>query len=171
MSRTWLLLKRHGLDLLILIAAATSALGVALKSEAERPDGLTSWFEMLVIAGVVLCLLGRHRFPFGAPATIWLVCAALSFVDGRLIVNNDGVFVAGMAASVLLGNLRHGVHARVGLAIVLGGAAVVVYNDPAHDDGDLVFTPVLFALGWLVGFALRERAEQTEAAEERAERA
>ena len=42
---------------------------------------------------------------------------------------------------------------------------------PAHEDGDLVFTPVLFALGWLVGYALRERAEQTEAAEERAARA
>ena len=31
--------------------------------------------------------------------------------------------------------------------------------------------PVLFAVGWLVGFALRERAEQTEAAEQRAARA
>ena len=119
----------------------------------------------------MLCLLGRHRFPFAAPATIWLVCAALSFFDGRLIVNNDGVFVAGMAAAVLLGNLRHGFQARAGLAIVLGGAAVVVYNDPGHEDGDLLFTPVLFALGWLVGYALRERAEQTEAAEERAARA
>jgi signal transduction histidine kinase len=31
--------------------------------------------------------------------------------------------------------------------------------------------PVLFAIGWLVGFALRERAEETEAARERAARA
>ena len=46
-----------------------------------------------------------------------------------------------------------------------------MYNDPTHAAGELVFTPVLFAIGWLVGFALRERAEQTEAAEERAARA
>jgi signal transduction histidine kinase len=170
-SRTWLVLKRHGLDLLILIAAALSALGVALRNEPGQREGVPLWLEVLAIAGVVLCLLGRHRFPFGAPATIWVVCAGLSFLDGRLIVNNDGIFVAGMAAAVLLGNLRQGTQARVGLAIVLGGAAVVIYHDPAHDDGDLVFTPVLFMLGWLGGFALRERAEQTEAAEERAQRA
>ena len=171
MSRVRLFLSKHGLDLLIVIAAVASAIGTALRDDPDTPTGVTLWFEAVAIAAVVLCLLGRHRFPFGAPAIIWLVCAALSFVDGRLIVNNDAVFVAGMAAAVLLGNLRHGLQARAGLAIVLGGAAVVVYNDPAHEDGELVFTPVLFALGWLVGYALRERAEQTEAAEERAARA
>jgi signal transduction histidine kinase len=54
------------------------------------------------------------------------------------------------------------------LAIVLGGAAIVVYNDPTHDPGEFVFTPLLFAIGWLAGFALRERGEQAEAAELRA---
>ena len=49
---------------------------------------------------------------------------------------------------------------------------IVVYNEPSHDRRrDLFFIPALFAVGWLVGFALRERAEQTEAAEERAARA
>ena len=37
-----------------------------------------------------------------------------------------------------------------------------------HSAGELVFIPVLFAIGWLAGFALRERAEQAEAAEDRA---
>ena len=171
MSRARLFLTKHGLDLLIVIAAVASAIGTALRDDPDTPTGVTLWFEAAAITAIVLCLLGRHRFPFAAPATIWLVCAALSFVDGRLIVNNDGVFVAGMAAAFLLGNLRHGLQARAGLAIVLGGAAVVVYNDPGHEDGDLLFTPVLFALGWLMGYALRERAEQTEAAEERAARA
>ena len=92
-------------------------------------------------------------------------------MDGRLIVNQAGLFLAGMGAALLLGNLRRDVQARVGLAIVLGGAAIVVYNEPGHAAGDLVFTPVLFGIGWLVGFALRERTEQTEAAEERAARA
>ena len=55
--------------------------------------------------------------------------------------------------------------------IVLVGAATVVYNDPQHGTGDYVFIPMLFGIGWLVGYALHERAEQTEAAEERATRA
>jgi signal transduction histidine kinase len=76
-----------------------------------------------------------------------------------------------MGAALLLGNLRSDLQGRVGLAIVLGGAAIVVYNSPASDDGSLVLTPVLFAFCWLVGYALRERTEQTEAAEERAARA
>jgi signal transduction histidine kinase len=91
--------------------------------------------------------------------------------DGLLIVDKAGLFAAGLAASLLLGNLRRAAQARVGLAITLCGAAIVVYNDPLHRTGELFFTPVLFAIGWLVGFALRERTEQTEAAEERAARA
>ena len=76
-----------------------------------------------------------------------------------------------MAAAFLLGNLRDETQARIGLAIVLGGAAIVVYNNPTHAAGELVFIPVLFAIGWLAGFALRERAAQAEAAEERARQA
>ena len=54
---------------------------------------------------------------------------------------------------------------------MIGGAAIVVYNSPDHAAGELVFVPALFAIGWLAGFALRERAEQAEAAEVRATQA
>jgi signal transduction histidine kinase len=100
-----------------------------------------------------------------------LVSAALSFLDGRLIVGQGPVSIAGMVAAVLLGNLREARQARVGLAVVVVSATCVVLNDPTHSWGDLFFTPLLFAVGWLVGFALHERAEQTEAAEQRAARA
>jgi signal transduction histidine kinase len=43
-----------------------------------------------------------------------------------------------------------------------------VYRDPTHGDANLVFTPLLFAGGWVVGFALRERGEQAQVAEEHA---
>jgi signal transduction histidine kinase len=39
---------------------------------------------------------------------------------------------------------------------------------PKHGAGELFFTPGLFAIGWLAGFALRERAAQADAAEQRA---
>ena len=76
-----------------------------------------------------------------------------------------------MGAAVLFGSLRNGLQARVGLVLVLVGAAVVVYYDPTRTAANLLFTPALFAVAWLAGFALRDRAERSEAAEERAVRA
>jgi signal transduction histidine kinase len=76
-----------------------------------------------------------------------------------------------MIAAILLGNLRSRRQAQVGLAVVVTCAAVVVYHDPTHTVSNLLLIPVLFAVGWLVGFALHERAEQMQAAEQRAARA
>ena len=171
MSRLRLVLVNHGLDALIVVTAVWSAVGTALRDDSDAPTGVALWFEVVATAVVVLALLLRRRFPFAAPATLWLVAAALSFVDGQLITSQPGVYVAGLGAALLLGNLRNESQARIGLAIVLGGAAIVIYNDPTHQPGDLVFTPVSFGIGWLVGYALRERTEQTQAAEERAARA
>jgi signal transduction histidine kinase len=170
-SRAWLFFSKYGLDVLIVLAAVSSAIGTATRPPAERPSGPMLWFEVVAVAAVVLLLLGRRQFPFAAPAGMWLVSAALSFVDGRLIVNQGGLFLAGMGAALLLGNLRRVAQARVGLVIVVGGASIVVYNSPGASAGDVFFTTALFGIGWLVGFALRERTEQTEAAEERAARA
>jgi signal transduction histidine kinase len=55
----------------------------------------------------------------------------------------------------------------VGLGIVIGGAAIIVYNKPAHSSSELIFIPLLFGIGWLGGYALRERSEQAEAADVR----
>jgi signal transduction histidine kinase len=164
-TRVWSLARAYGLDALIVIAAVESALEVALS---QREPETTLWFAVPAIALVTLPLLGRRHFPFAAPASVWLLAAALSFVDGRLVPTTATASVAGIAAAFLLGNLRDPVQARLGLAIVLGGAAIVVYNDPEHAAGDLIFTPLLFVIGWVAGFALRERAERAEAAETRA---
>jgi signal transduction histidine kinase len=170
-NRLWTFARRYGFDVLIVIGAIESALELALRRDAVLAPRTTLWFSVPAIPLVVLPLLARRRFPFAASASVWLLAAALSFVDGRLIVTTAGAFVAGMAAAFLLGNLRDDVQARLGLAVVLGGAAIVVYNDPTHAVGNLIFLPVLFAMVWLAGFALRERAAQAEAAEERASHA
>ena len=104
-------------------------------------------------------------------ACTWLVSAALSFADGSLIVGQAPISIAGMVAAVLLGNLRSVGQARVGLAVVVTCATAVAYNDPASKVGNLLFIPALFTVGWLVGFALHERAVQVEVAEQRAVRA
>ena len=70
MSRVWAFSSKYGLDLLIVLAAVASAVGTALRDDADHPTGAMLWFETLASAGVVLTLLGRRRFPFGAPA-VW----------------------------------------------------------------------------------------------------
>ncbi|MGZ4237318.1 MAG: sensor histidine kinase, partial [Solirubrobacteraceae bacterium] len=160
--------RRYGLDILILVAAVESALEVALRSDAPEAPTSAAWFAVPAIVVVVVALLGRRRFPFAAPATLWLLAAAISFVDGKLVVFTAGTYLAGMVASFLLGNLRDENQARFGLAVVVGSAAIVVYNDPSHAPGEFVFIPLVFVLVWVAGFALRARAVHAEAAEQRA---
>jgi signal transduction histidine kinase len=170
-SRIWSLTRRYGFDALIVIAALESALAVGLAGHSAEAPQTTGWFAIPAVAALPLPLLGRRGFPFAAPAFVWLLASAISFVDGRLLVFNAASFAAGLAAAWLLGNLADALQARVGLAIATGGAVIVVYNDPSHAAGDLIFTAVLIAIAWLAGFALRERAEQAEVAEARARQA
>jgi signal transduction histidine kinase len=163
--------RRYGLDALILLAALESALEVALRHDSAHEPTTARWFAAPVVALVMLPLLARRRLPFAAPASVWLLGMAASFVDGRLVVFTASPFIAGMAAAFLLGNLGDETRARLGLAVVIGAAILVVDNNPDHAPGELVFTPVLCGIGWLAGFALRERAQRAEAAELRARQA
>jgi signal transduction histidine kinase len=171
MGRVWRFVAAWGLDVLIVCAAAASAVGTVQRTDAGRPDDRQLWFEAAALSIVVLALCARRRYPFLAPAFLWVVAPALSFLDGNLIPMQAGVFLSGMGAAVLLGSLRNGLQSRVGLVLVLLGAGTVVHNQPGHQPGDFFVTPVLFAIGWLGGFTLRERSQQADAAEERALRA
>ena len=170
-SRAWPFLSKYGLDLLIVAAAVVSAIGTALRDD---PAGRTA------------CCCGSKRrrsprwssrcsgdagSPSPPPTAMWLSTAALSFLDGsadrrpgRALPRRDGRGApARQPAPRRPGTGRPGDRARRVRDRRL--------QRPGHTAGDLVFTPMLFATCWLVGFALRERAEQTEAAEERAARA
>jgi len=167
-SRFGLLARQHGIDVLIGLAAVVSAFEVALTSDPAKAPTTTLWFAVPAAALIALPLLGRRRMPFGAPAAVWLLAASLSFIDGQLVPSTVAASLAGMAAALLLGLLRNHRQARLGLAIVIGGAAIIVYNTPDHSAGEFIFTPALFVIAWIAGLALRERSEQAEAAEVRA---
>jgi signal transduction histidine kinase len=162
---------RYGFDALIALAAIEAMLEVAIRRDSPDAPLTTLWFDVPAIAIMVLPLFARRRFPFAAPAAYWLLATGLSFVDGRLVTFVTSVYILGMAASFLLGNLRDAVQERLGLAIVLGGTAIIVFNKPVHSAGELVFIPLVFGICWLAGFALRTRAEEAEAAEIRAAQA
>jgi signal transduction histidine kinase len=170
-SRLRLLARKHGFDILIVLVALESASEVAIRQDDAQAPTIALWFAIPASASIALPLLARRRFPFGAPAAVWLLAATLTFVDGRLVPFTVSASVAGLAAAVLLGNLRDDVQARRGLAIVISGAAIIAYNKPDHAAGELIVVPALFAIGWIAGFALRERGEQAEAAEVRAAQA
>ncbi len=60
--------------------------------------------------------------------------------------------VAGLAAAFLLGRLRDELQGRIGLAIVVGAAAIVMSNNPRQPVAGIVVLPAMFALAWLAGF-------------------
>ena len=165
------LARRYGCVALIVLLAIETAFEVAFRRGAPDAPRTTLWFTVPAIAVLVLPLFARRRFPFAAPAAFWLLGVGISFVDGQLVTFTTSVFVLGMAASFLLGNQRSAVVAQTGLAIAVGGAAIVVYNKPAPSVSELVFIPLLFGICWLAGFAVRERAEQAQTAELRAAQA
>src|SRR2546428_10365092 len=108
----------------------------------DSPDAprTTLWFVLPAIAILVLPILARRRFPF-APAAHWLLAAGISFVDWRLIPFAISIFVVGLVAAFLLGNLRDPLQAGIGLALVIGGPAALVYQNPRHTHPPLLFLP------------------------------
>jgi signal transduction histidine kinase len=164
LSRTYVF---DGLIALLLIAAMLEVLVGRNSPDAPRT---TLWFVLPAIAMLFLPILARRRVPF-APAGHWLLAVGISFVDWRLIPFAISIFVVGLVAAFLLGNLRNPVQAGIGLALVIGGPATVVYKIPGHTAAMLIFIPLEFAIAWVAGFAMRERVEQAEAAEVRAAQA
>ena len=165
------LVRQYWFEVPLALLAIEGMAEVAVRQNAPDAPRTTLLFAIPAVALMVSPLFFRRRFPFLALIGYWLLAAGVTFVDGRLIPFLTGVFVLGMVVAFLLGNLRDAVQARIGLAVVLLGAAIVVYNVPGHPTSQLVFIPVLFGICWLAGFVTRERAEQAEAAEVRASQA
>jgi signal transduction histidine kinase len=162
------LAREYWFELLIGALGVTAVIELILP---PRAPSSSRWFAVPALTVLMLPLLTRRWFPFGAPAAYWILAAALSFVDGVLIPSIESLFLVGLASAALLGNLRDARQAWTGLVIVLAGITAVVYNIPGHTTAELILIPVEFGITWAVGFALRARSEQAEAAETRAERA
>jgi len=168
MQRLGPLTRRYVFDMAVALLAIGAMVELVVRRDAPNAPQTPLWFALPGIAILVLVIFARRRFPFAGPAAYWLLAAGISFVDGVLLSFPASLFVVGLAVSFLLGNVRSAVQAGIGLAVVLGGAAIVVYKIPGHTAAELVFIPLDFAISWLAGFLLRESAEQAEAAEVRA---
>jgi signal transduction histidine kinase len=161
--------REYWFELLIAFLAIAGMLELVVGRDSPGAPTTTLWIAIPTVAVLVLPLFARRRFPFAAPAAYWLLAAGISFGDGLLLAFIGSLGVVGLATAFLLGNLPNPLKAGAGLIIVLVGIVIVVYNIPGPQTvGDYVFIPLRFVVAWVAGYALRERAEQVEAAEERA---
>jgi signal transduction histidine kinase len=165
------LARTYWFEVPIILLAVDGIVEVLVRHHAPDAPRTTLWFAVPALAVMVVPLFGRRRFPFAAPLVFWLIAAAVTFVDGRLVAFTTSTFVLGMAAAFLLGNLHNAARARIGLVVVLVAEVIIVRNIPGHPASQLVFIPILFGICWVAGFALRERAVQAEVAELRATQA
>jgi signal transduction histidine kinase len=162
--------RKYWYDIL-LAALAIEAMSELVIGRNDPNSSRTLWFALPAIAVLVLPLFARRRFPFAAPASYWVLAAAISFIDWRPIPFAHALFAVGLSVAFLLGNLRNAVKAAVGLVVIVVCMATLMYEIPGHSTAELVFLPLEFAIAWVGGFALRERSEQAEAAEIRASQA
>jgi signal transduction histidine kinase len=168
MQRVRKLTSRYVFDVAVALLAIAAMVEIVVRRDAPNAPTTPLWFALLAIAVLVLGIFARRRFPFAGPAAYWVLAAGISFVDGLLLAFPASLFVVGLAVSFLLGNVRNAVQASIGLVVVLGGAAIVVYNIPGHTTAELIFIPLDFAISWLAGFLLRGSTEEAEAADARA---
>jgi signal transduction histidine kinase len=170
-KRLWPFARRYWFDALLLGAVGIGVSGAVLGRERlNGPEG-PLWFDILAILLIVLPLLARRRFPFGAPAAMGVAVALTSFVD-RTVVPYDGVtFLVGCAALFLVGSLRDRAQAVAGFAVAEGVLVVVVHNDPRSGVGNFVVASIIFAIVWTIAFGVGRKSLEADEAKERANRA
>jgi signal transduction histidine kinase len=171
--KLWGLARRYWFDAVILGAVGIGVTGAVLgqeQTDGHGPEG-PLWFDVLAILAIVLPLLARRRFPFGAPIAVGVAAAATSFVD-KTVVPYDGVsFLVGCAALFLVGSLRDRAQAVAGFAVAEGVAAVVVHNDPRSGVGNFVVASIIFTIVWTIAFGVGRKSVEADEAKERAARA
>jgi signal transduction histidine kinase len=167
-SRLSALAVRRWFDTLLVAAVAGGLAETVVNQHAKNGPKGPLWFDILATLGITLPLLFRRRFPFGAPVAVGVVIASSSLIDGRVVPGDIVPVVTGMAALVIVGMLRDRTQALAGLAIGIGATAIVARNDPNGGVGNFVFSSVVFAIAWTIGFLVSRKFHEAEDARERA---
>jgi len=170
-KRLWPFARRYWFDALLLAMAGIGVTGAVLGREhIDGPEG-PLWFDILAILVIVLPLLARRRFPFGAPAAMGVAAALTSFVDTTVVPYDGVTFLVGCAALFLVGSLRDRAQAVAGFAVAEGVLAVVLHNHPTLGVGDFVVASIIFAIVWTIAFGVGRKSVEADEAKERANRA
>jgi signal transduction histidine kinase len=171
-SRIRYVAREYWFELLIAVMAIAGMLELLIGYDNPGAPSTSLWFTVPAIGVLVSPLFLRRRFPFGGPATYFVLAGALAFVDGLLVPFVASLGVVGLAAAFMLGYLRNRLQAAVGLILTVGSLVLIVYKIPgAQTVSQFVFIPIRFAATWVAGYAVRVHSEQAEAAEVRADQA
>jgi signal transduction histidine kinase len=169
-EHAWPFLKREWFTLLVVVGMVEAGLQVIVMRDDKAAPTISLWIAVPLVVIMLAPLLWWRRFPFGAPAAVFVIGAVESFVDGQLGMFTVATFIGVMAAVFLFGILEDRRQAVAGLAIALGAAGVVTLNDPGQGWSDYAGVVLLFSIAWLAGLAIGRKLEQASAAQERAER-
>jgi hypothetical protein len=93
--------RRHGLDVMIVAAAVAAVVEELLRGDAPHASRSAPIIAALASLLLVLPLLARRRSPFLASTWLWLLAAALSFLDGRLVASSGSIYAVGMVSAFL----------------------------------------------------------------------
>jgi signal transduction histidine kinase len=162
------LARRHWFDAVVLVGVGVGLAEEVVTQHRKNGPAGPMWFDILAILAIVLPLFLRRRYPFGAPVAVGVAIAAASFVDKELIPHGLIGTLAALAAFALVGTVRDRLQAVAGLAFGVGVDAIVAHNDPHGGFGNFVFTSLVFAVAWAVGFAISRKFHEAEEARERA---
>jgi len=163
--------RRYWFDGLVVGMLAIGVTGAILGRGHEiGPEG-PLWLDVLAMLAIVLPLLARRRFPFGAPVAVGVAAAATSFVDNTVVPFDGVTFLVGCAALFLVSTLRDPRQAVAGFAVGEGALAVVVHNDPRSGLGNFIVGSIIFTIVWAIGFGVGRKSVEADEARQRALRA
>src|SRR5262245_47839536 len=159
-------LRRHWFTALVPIGAAAAAIELIVRRDSQDAPTISLWLAVPLVVLPILPLFFWRRFPFGAPAAVFVINAVASFIDGRLVPFTGATFFSVLAGIFLFGILDDRRQAIAGLGIALAAGAVVTVNDPKQSAPDYFGLALLFVVVWLAAFAIGRKLEQAAAAEE-----
>ena len=128
------LARTYWVDALIALLAIAGMLELVVARDSPSDPPTDLWLSVLLLAVLVAPIFARRRFPFGGPLAYWVLAPAITFYDGELIPFIGSLGVVGLATAFMLGNLRNGLKAGIGLAVVTVGIVDGRLQHPRHDD-------------------------------------
>jgi signal transduction histidine kinase len=168
-DRAWPLLKRHWFALFLAGITIEAAVEVITRRGENDAPTLTLWLGVPLLVLMILPLFWWRRFPFAAPAALYVIGSIASFFDGLLVTFTLGSFLGVLAAAFLFGILEDRRQAVTGWVIAMAAAALVTLNDPSQGWSDYLGAVLIISIAWLAGFAMGRKLEQASAAQARAE--
>ena len=170
-NRLWAPFRIYWFPLLIVIDGIAITTEMIVRQDSATAPTLSLWIAIPLLLAMLVPLFWYRRYPFGAPAALFVIGAVESFIDGRLITFTTGTFLAVLAALFLFGLLRDRRQAVAGLGLAIAAAGVVTLNDPKQGWSDFAGVLLLIGIVWSGAFAIGRKLEEAADARERAEQA